>query len=204
MCVNICDSDVFIFMWYMVFVAKKQRFYSSEAGIQWPTTIHLTSTNCHFQPTVIFGFVMVLLRKRLSFVVMDWSSEINEKQVEGGVSIVPNRKTSNRPPQTVSQTGIQTGGIDLWLTPCLRWIPSQGSDGSAGLSEHSCGGQPSAGQTGRPDVEVGGGGAFTTALCSGPTMVEWASCRRQSSRDVDHVETQTENSSLQTASLPPS
>ena len=45
---------------------------------------------------------------------------------------------------------------------------------------------------------------FTTALCSGPTMVEWHSCRRQNSRDFDHAQTQTENSSLQTASLPPS
>ena len=46
--------------------------------------------------------------------------------------------------------------------------------------------------------------SFTTALCSGPTMVEWPSCGRQNSRDVVHIQTQTENSSLQTASLPPS
>ena len=45
---------------------------------------------------------------------------------------------------------------------------------------------------------------FTTALCSGPTMVEWPSCGRQNSRDVVHVQTQTENPPLQTASLPPS
>ena len=35
--------------------------------------------------------------------------------------------------------------------------------------------------------------SFSTALCSGPMMVEWPSCRRQDSRDVDHVQTQTEN-----------
>ena len=46
--------------------------------------------------------------------------------------------------------------------------------------------------------------SFTTALCSGPTMVEWPSCGRQNSRDVVHVQTQTENPPLQTASLPPS
>ena len=46
--------------------------------------------------------------------------------------------------------------------------------------------------------------SFTTAVCSGPTMVEWPSYRRQNSRDVDHVQTQNENSLLQTASLPPS
>ena len=44
----------------------------------------------------------------------------------------------------------------------------------------------------------------TWALCSGPTMVEWPSCGRQNSRDVVHVQTQTENPPLQTASLPAS